>query len=239
VRDCWGVVPAAGLGRRMGADRPKQYLEIGGRTVLEHAIRRLASHPRVRGVTVCLAGNDPYWPALAPRLPAGVATAAGGPERADSVFNGLEALRGRCRPDDWVLVHDAARPCLRPGDVDALIRAVEDWDGAGGLLALPMADTVKRAGPDGAVLETVPREGLWRALTPQIFRFNILYQALENALKNALRVTDEASAVEAVGGRVRLVAGHPDNIKITHREDLELARAILAAQHPPGDGVGP
>jgi len=219
----WGVVPAAGIGRRMGGDRPKQYLILSGRTVLEHSVARLLAHPQMTMVAVARRDDDPYWPTLPLAADARVIAAPGGAERMHSVLNGLRALPAA--DDDWVLVHDAARPCLRRADLEALVSTLADHP-VGGLLALPMADTVKRVAEE-AVVETVDRSHLWRALTPQMFRYRLLRDALEAALEAGVVVTDEAQAVERRGLRPRVVAGSADNIKITHPGDLELAALFL------------
>ncbi len=219
----WGVVPAAGIGRRMGGDRPKQYLPLAGRTVLEHSVARLLDHPAVAAVAVARRDDDPYWPTLPLAGDERVIAAPGGAERMHSVLNGLRALPAA--DDDWVLVHDAARPCLRRADLEALVAALAGHP-IGGLLALPMADTVKRVA-DGEVLETVDRSPLWRALTPQMFRYRLLREALEAALEAGVVVTDEAQAVERRGLRPRVVEGSADNLKITRPGDLELAELFL------------
>jgi 2-C-methyl-D-erythritol 4-phosphate cytidylyltransferase len=224
----WAVIPAAGVGKRMQADRPKQYLELHGRTVLAHTLSRFLVHPRIEGVVVALGEGDPYWPGLGISHPK-LRTAPGGAERCHSVLNALRVLRGQAAKDDWVLVHDAARPCLRREDIDHLIGTLHDHP-VGGLLGLPVADTMKRTAADDTVIETVPREHLWRALTPQMFRFAELHQALDGALGNNRLVTDEASAMELAGKAPKMVEGHGDNIKITRPQDLVLAELYLA-QH--------
>lgn len=228
----WALVPAAGTGSRMQAALPKQYLPLLGRPVILHTLERLTAHARVRGVLVGVGADDPHWRGLGDRLgaiPKLLGSYAGGATRAQTVLNGLEALAAQAHPDDWVLVHDAVRPCVRVADVEALIREVESGE-EGGLLALPVSDTVKRVNADRRVLETVPRANLWRALTPQMFRLARLRSALAQALARGAEVTDEAAAVEAAGGRPRVVAGHPDNIKITLPEDLVLAELFLRQQ---------
>lgn len=226
---CWALVPAAGSGTRMGAARPKQYLPLLGRPVLVHTLERLCTHPRLAGVQLCLAANDAYWPTLAVNLPKLLAPAIGGAERALTVLNGLRALAAHTHVDDWVLVHDAVRPCVRPGDIDVLI-ARAGAHAVGGLLGLPVTDTVKRADADGRVLETVARRGLWRALTPQMFRIGALTDALTRALAAGVDITDEASAMEYAGHAPLMVAGHGDNIKVTVPADLPLAELYLKQQ---------
>lgn len=224
----WAVIPAAGVGKRMQADRPKQYLELHGHTVLEHTLSRFFDHPRISGVVVVVTDGDPYWQELAISHPK-LMTASGGEERCHSVLNALQVLRAQADDNDWVLVHDAARPCLRREDLDQLIDTLAQHP-VGGLLGLPVADTVKRTGADDMVIETVPREHLWRALTPQMFRLGELHQALEDALKNNQLVTDESSAMELAGKAPKMVEGHGDNIKITRPQDLRLAELYLAEQ---------
>ncbi len=219
----WGVVPAAGISRRMGGDRPKQYLPLAGRTVLEHSVTRLLEHPAVTVVAVARRDDDPYWPTLPLAADPRVIAAPGGAERMHSVLNGLRALPAA--DDDWVLVHDAARPCLRLDDLETLVSTLAGHP-VGGLLALSMADTVKRVA-EGEVVETVDRNPLWRALTPQMFRYRLLREALEAALEAGVVVTDEAQAVERRGLRPQVVAGSADNLKITHPGDLELAELFL------------
>jgi 2-C-methyl-D-erythritol 4-phosphate cytidylyltransferase len=225
----WALVPAAGSGIRMGADRPKQYLPLQGRAVLLHTLERLCTHPRIKGVLLGLAPGDPYWPGLSIAFPRLLGTFSGGAERALTVLNGLHALAGRAQPDDWVLVHDAVRPCLRHMDIDALIDQASLCPD-GGLLGVALTDTVKRADREQRVVETVERGGLWRALTPQMFRLQALRAALEAAVAAGVNVTDEATAIERVGGRPLLVAGHADNIKITVPADLTLAEMYLKQQ---------
>ena len=224
----WAVIPAAGVGKRMQADRPKQYLELHGRTVLEHTLSRFLDHPRISGVVVALTDGDPYWQELAISHPK-LVTASGGEERCHSVLNALQVLRARAGADDWVLVHDAARPCLRREDLDHLIETLA-YHPVGGLLGLPVADTMKRTAADDTVVETVPREHLWRALTPQMFRLGELRTALDSALQNQRLVTDDASAMELMGKAPKMIEGHGDNIKITRPQDLMLAELYLAQQ---------
>jgi 2-C-methyl-D-erythritol 4-phosphate cytidylyltransferase len=227
----WAVVPAAGIGTRMQAAVPKQYLPLSGRPILVHTLARLCTYPRVRGVLVGISPSDTHWSRCAGEcaaLPRFRGSFAGGAQRAATVLNGLRALH-EAGDGDWVMVHDAVRPCVRHGDLDRLVEALADGTD-GGLLALPVTDTVKRADADGHVHETVPRAGLWRALTPQMFRLGRLRAALERALARGEEITDEAAAIEAAGGRPRVVEGQPDNIKITLPADLALAELYLARQ---------
>lgn len=225
----WAVIPAAGSGQRMQAGRPKQYLDLCGRAVILHSLERLASFAALRGVVVGLAPDDRHWPSLGP-LPAKLLTTyTGGSERAATVLNGLRALSQHAAPDDWVLVHDAVRPCLRPADIVKLVTEVGEYSD-GGLLAVALTDTVKRADDSARIVATEARDRLWRALTPQLFRYSVLQQALERAQRDAVVITDEAAAIEYTGGRPRLVAGHADNIKITHPGDLALAEFYMQQQ---------
>ncbi len=223
----WGVVPAAGSGSRMsGAPRPKQYLPLAGRTVIEWSLQALLAHPGCVGVVVVLAAQDDYWPALSISNDVRIITAQGGAQRADSVRAGLAALAGQCTQSDWVLVHDAARPCLRMSDLQRLLDQLHD-ETAGGLLAAPLVDTLKRADPSQRVAQTISREQLWRAQTPQMFRHGVLSRALASVLDQGITVTDESQAIELAGLQPRLIAGHADNIKITIPEDLLQAERIL------------
>jgi 2-C-methyl-D-erythritol 4-phosphate cytidylyltransferase len=217
----------------MGRSQPKQYLTLAGRAVIVHTLERLCSHPRIEGVLVGLvAAEDRDWASLKgaiARLPKFLGTYEGGAERADTVLNGLRALSANAGPADWVMVHDAARPCIRHKDIDQLISETQDHPD-GGLLALPVADTVKRTDAAHHVQETVSRTNLWRALTPQLFPLERLTAALGQALAAGATVTDEAAAIEHVGGHPRVVAGHADNIKITLADDLALAELFLKQQ---------
>lgn len=235
TRRVWAIVPAAGRGARFESaliDYPKQYAPLLGATVLEWSLSALLREPRVAGIVVALAPDDRRWPAIAAALnSAKVRTTVGGTSRQDSVLNGLESLVGEAAADDWVLVHDAARPCLTSADLSALIDAVQiagpaSVDVNGALLAAPVVDTVKRERGSIAV-DTVDREGLWRALTPQVFGFAQLKQALDDAARAGIAVTDEAQAMERLGLPAKLVRGSPFNIKVTRAEDLTMAESIL------------
>lgn len=222
----WVVLPAAGSARRMGATVPKQYLPLAGRTVIEWSLAPFLAHPRVAGIVVVLAERDEHWARTVLAGHSKIMTTSGGAERMDSVLAGLEILHGQAAPDDWVLVHDAARPCLATADLERLLGELND-DSVGGLLAAPVVDTLKRADDSGRVTQTVARDKLWRALTPQMFRRDMLERALRSALAQGVPVTDESQAVEALGLQPRLVAGDADNLKITLPEDLPRAERIL------------
>ena len=225
----WAVVPAAGVGKRMQADRPKQYLEIDGRPLIEYAITQLMANPHIEGVVVAISADDEYWPALEIALAKPLWVVEGGVERCHSVLNALQELATHAHDDDWVLVHDAARPCVRAEDIARLIEQLAN-DPVGGLLAVPVRDTMKRAAANRRVITTEEREGLWHALTPQMFRYGKLRHALEQAIEDESLVTDEASAMELVEYEPLLVEGHADNIKVTRPEDLALAAFYLQQQ---------
>lgn len=225
----WLVMPAAGTGSRFGGDTPKQHLPLGRSTVLELSLQPFLADAHCLGLVLALSAADPWRAGLAGRLPPSIRITDGGAERVDSVLAALECLRAEAADDDWVLVHDAVRPCLAPGDLARLLRAGgESADGA--LLAVPLADTLKRAGDNAAVAATVPRTGLWRALTPQMFRYGALRAALRAARAAGRVPTDEAEAIEWQGRRPLLVAAGHSNIKLTTADDLPLAAAILAAR---------
>ncbi|RUM54254.1 MAG: 2-C-methyl-D-erythritol 4-phosphate cytidylyltransferase [Methylococcus sp.] len=224
----WALVPAAGVGKRMAADRPKQYLPLGGCTVLKHTLQRLMASQLYAGIVVALSPEDEYWPSLCLSDTEQVYRVAGGRERADSVLSGLDFIALLGSVDDWVMVHDAARPCVTETDLRRLVEEVGN-DPVGGILALPVHDTLKDV-ESNRIQSTVDRSRVWRALTPQMFRLGLLRDALREASRNDRRVTDEASAIELKGLRPLIVEGRPDNIKITRPEDLPLASYYLEQQ---------
>jgi 2-C-methyl-D-erythritol 4-phosphate cytidylyltransferase len=229
----WVVVPAAGSSRRMaGSGLPKQYLQLAGRSVIEWALTPFLERADCERIVVVLAENDRRWRKQSVAHDPRVVTATGGAERVDSVRAGLRSLASDAHEDDWVLVHDAARPCLRATDLSKLIDELAD-DGVGGILGAPVVDTLKRADAADRVQATVSRESLWRALTPQMFRFGVLERALRAAGDSGCAPTDEAQAVEAIGLQPRLVRGNPDNIKITLPEDIERAERLLNSWSAP------
>lgn len=224
----WAVLVAAGRGRRMGGELPKQYLKVAGKTLLEHSLQLLDQAARVEGIMLVLSSNDENWNALNPEIRTPLHVVSGGAERSDSVLAGLEALYTLCSDDDWVLVHDAARICLKPADIDAMESALLGHE-CGGLLAVPVRDTIKLAQGD-AVVRTVERSQLWQAQTPQVFRYGLLASAMKTARANGESVTDEAMAMELAGHRPKLLEGRSYNIKITVPEDIQLAEYILSRQ---------
>ena len=227
----WLVMPAAGAGRRFGAEAPKQYAPLEGRTVIEWALAPFLADARCARIVVALAPGDEHWRRLALRET--VVTTRGGSQRSDSVRNGLAALAAEAQPSDWVLVHDAARPCLESADLERLLRHL-GTDPVGGLLAVRVADTLKRAegagGAEAAVLATEERAGLWRAQTPQMFRYGALCAALDAARAAGRTPSDEAQALEWQGQRPLLIEGVASNLKVTTAADLRLASAILRSR---------
>jgi len=234
----WVVIPAAGIGKRMQSDIPKQYLTINDKTILEHTLNCFTSHPDVAGIIVILSSDDYYWKKIklsaeASKKP--LYTVEGGKERSDSVMQGLDYLAMVERLDEksWVMVHDAARPCLLKKDIDRLLSIRSD-SCVGGILASPVRDTMKRAvvgenAGKNIISQTESRENLWHALTPQLFRLGEVKEALETCLEKGIVITDEASALEAMDKQVELVEGSSNNIKITQAADLELATLLLLA----------
>jgi 2-C-methyl-D-erythritol 4-phosphate cytidylyltransferase len=229
----WVVMPAAGVGRRFGGAQPKQYASLAGRTVIEWALAPFLADTRCAGIRLALAEGDPWWPQVAggltPADAARIALAPGGAERSHSVLNGLAALEQEADGGDWVLVHDAARPCLPAQDLERLLQELATHP-VGGLLAARVADTIKREGGGRGVAATVDRSGLWRALTPQMFRLGMLKGALERVHAEGRLPTDEAQAVEWLGEQPVLVEGSAANIKVTGAADLVIAAALLTAR---------
>ena len=223
----WAVVPAAGHGSRFGGDVPKQYLEVAGEPLLAHTLRALLSHPGLAGAVVVLAQDDPRWPGWNELDGKPVLTCVGGQSRAESVLAGLGALPESVRADDFVLVHDAARPNLHPDDLGQLLERGRA-DPVGAILAAPVRDTLKRAGDEGGIDRTEPRERLWRALTPQLFRRLQLARAMQAARDAGVAVTDESMAMERKGARPLLIEGREDNIKITTPADLAYFEFLLS-----------
>ena len=227
----WAIVPAAGVGARYGAALPKQYLRVDGEMLIGHALRALLTHPQLKAAMVALAPDDAHWPAWTHLAEKPIATCVGADTRAGSVLAALHALPESVRADDFVLVHDAVRPNLRYEDLDRLLERGRA-DPVGAILAAPVRDTLKRAGDDGGIDGTQPRERLWRAFTPQLFRRLQLQRALESAQAAGLAVTDEAMAMEAQGARPLLVEGAEDNIKITTPADLADYQWLLRQREP-------
>jgi 2-C-methyl-D-erythritol 4-phosphate cytidylyltransferase len=214
----------------MGTEIPKQYLVISGMRVIEHVLARLCGYPRIEEVLVAVRDDDPWWNDIKVVSEVPPRRVAGGAERMHSVFNALNALAaGQAEEHDWVLVHDAARPCVRREDIEMLIDELSDHP-VGGLLGLPVRDTMKRTSPSGDIRETVSREGLWHAMTPQMFRLGELREALRAVIDSGGAVTDESQAMELAGFAPRVIEGRPDNIKVTRPQDMVLAEIYLRQQ---------
>lgn len=223
------LVPAAGTGTRVGDSLPKQYLEVNGRPLIHHAIAALSRVSRITRICVVLSPEDRHWQPLMAESDSGrflgtrVSTVSvGGASRGESVMNGLNALSEELKADDWVMVHDAARPCIRAELIEQFIDELEE-DPIGGLLALPLADTIKRDDGNLRVEKTIARDGIWRAQTPQMFRYGML----RTAMQRMPEATDEAQAIEALGHQPKLVMGEGSNLKVTYASDLKLARILL------------
>ena len=223
----WVIIPAAGIGSRMAADRPKQYLSIYNKTILEHTLALFVSESRFSGILLGLAENDEYWEDLNYPEKKSVTVFFGGSERFNTVLNGLHAIKSLAQDHDWVWVHDAARPCLAQQDIESLFTELASPNSQGALLASPVSDTIKRGEANGFSHETVDRTGLWRALTPQVFKYADLKSAIEKSIHDSVTLTDEASAMEHYGIPPRLVESHGNNIKITRPGDLESAMSFL------------
>ena len=229
----WAVLPAAGIGRRMGSTIPKQYLTIDGAPLILHALRRLSAVSEIQKIIVVIHPEDNQWAKLqesiAEEFENRIITVMGGDERYQSVLNGLTALTELAANDDWVLVHDAVRPCVRTSDIENLISKVS-LHPVGGLLGSAVDNTLKKVGTDLTVIETVNRDSYWNALTPQMFRFAQLKASIQAVVVSGEHVTDEAAAMEVAGFKPIMVAGRKDNIKITVESDLLLASRILKNQ---------
>lgn len=225
----WFVVPAAGIGQRMQADRPKQYLSLGYCCVLEQTLNTLLSVEGLSGIVVALHPDDSYWPTLAVSKNENIHTVVGGDQRSDSVLAALHYLKNTVATNDWILVHDAARPCVHRESINDMLSVLQS-DPVGGILGVPSSDTLKRVDSVSTIQSTVDRSMIWQAQTPQMFRYNVLLQSLQSATNQQRVITDEASAVEAMGYTVNMVNGRQDNIKITHPNELHIAKAILVYQ---------
>jgi 2-C-methyl-D-erythritol 4-phosphate cytidylyltransferase len=220
------IIPAAGAGSRMQADIPKQYLPLLGKTVIQHTLEVFLRNSRISTITLVLNREDTIWNSLNEGYAYLNVQHCGGATRAETVLNGLNALQGKIHADDWILVHDAARPGLSNDALNRLLDTLKD-DPVGGLLAIPLADTLKRADMEQRVAATEPREALWQAQTPQMFRYAVLCSALQVNSETSMAPTDEAQAVERLGLKPKLVQGELRNLKITYAQDLALLEAIL------------
>ena len=224
----WAIVPAAGRSMRMNAPKAKQYLKLAGKTIIEHALAPLLDNPEIEKIVVVVAEDDAQWSNLPIAQSSKIITAIGGKERCHSVYNGLQTLQTYANTDDWVLIHDAARPLLKKQDLAHLMQALAEHS-VGGLLGAPIHATIKRVNHHNTVLETIPRRHLWRAFTPQMFRYGILQQALEKTLPDN-PTSDSAKAVEQLGYAPQMIEGASDNIKVTHAADLIWVEQLLEAR---------
>ena len=225
----WAVIPASGIGRRMLSKTPKQYLMFEGRTILEHCLDRLLSHPRIEAAVVVLNDADEYWEKLSYRSSKPLYTTAGGRERHHSVYQGILAVQQQGVTDALLLVHDAVRPLVTHSDLDKVIAAARAHE-AGAILATPVSDTLKLQSEVMEIISTVSRDRLWRALTPQVFHQQILLRALKKVIDENSEITDDAAALEGLGYKPALVPGVEENIKITTPADLRLAQLIWLNQ---------
>ena len=225
----WVVVPAAGMGSRMGSETPKQYLMLGAKTIIEHTLARLLKIPELAGIVVAVSQTDSLWNNLPVSTHPLIHRVDGGIERANSVLNGLDYLQDKLQAQDWVLVHDAARPCITLANISALCEALKD-DHVGGILAIPVNDTLKQVNTANAIEKTIDRTPLWRAQTPQLFRYQLLRECLLHTIARSDVITDEASALELCGYTPKIIEGREDNIKVTRPDDLLLAAFILQQQ---------
>jgi len=222
----WVVIPAAGVGKRMGVDKPKQYISVNDKTILEHTINCFINREEIEAIVVVISKADEYWSDLEISKHEKIITAPGGDERYHSVANGLQVLQDKAKEHDWVLVHDAARPCLNQSAIDRLMIELRTHE-VGGILALPCRDTMKRANESSEIVDTVERESLWHAQTPQMFKYEKLNAAIEKILSDNIIITDEAMAMELSGYKPLIIQGHLENIKITHKDDLQYLEHYL------------
>lgn len=224
----FAVVPAAGVGSRMQADRPKQYLKLHDQTIMEHTLNQLLSFPPIENIILPISNGDEYWPDISLNGHPKIMSCEGGAERFESVLNGLnKLLESGAQKSDWVMVHDVARPCIQHHDLQKLLDSTSEQ---GSILGAQVRDTMKRTNEKGEIINTVERENLWHALTPQLAPIGVLKDAIESAIKDGVNITDEASALEHVGLTPKMVAGAPSNIKVTRPEDLSLAEMYLSNQ---------
>ena len=222
----WVVIPAAGIGKRMGDDIPKQYISVCGKTVIEHTIDNFISRNEIENICISISESDNYWPTLPISKNEKIITTIGGSERYESVYNGLRAIQDKATEDDWVLVHDAVRPCLKKSIIDRLITDISSHD-VGGILALPCSETMKRVNNSNEVEETINRQTAWRAQTPQMFKYKKLLLAIEKVINEDIFITDEAMAMELSNHKPIVILGDENNIKITHKTDLKYLELFL------------
>jgi len=222
----WVVIPAAGIGKRMGDDIPKQYISVCGKTVIEHTIDNFIGRNEIENICISISESDNYWPTLPISKNEKIITTVGGNERYESVYNGLRAIQDKATENDWVLVHDAVRPCLKKSIIDRLITDISSHD-VGGILALPCSETMKRVNNSNEVEETINRQTAWRAQTPQMFKYKKLLLAIEKVINEDIFITDEAMAMELSNHKPVVILGDENNIKITHKTDLKYLELFL------------
>ena len=222
----WVVIPAAGIGKRMGDDIPKQYISVCGKTVIEHTIDNFIDRNEIENICISISESDNYWPTLPISKNEKIITTVGGNERYESVYNGLRAIQDKATENDWVLVHDAVRPCLKKSIIDRLITDISSHD-VGGILALPCSETMKRVNNSNEVEETINRQTAWRAQTPQMFKYKKLLLAIEKVINEDIFITDEAMAMELSNHKPVVILGDENNIKITHKTDLKYLELFL------------
>ena len=225
-QQAWLVIPAAGMGQRMQTCVPKQYLKVCGKTILEHTLSVFDQFPNFKQIVLVISPSDIYWKKLHIKTNTKLSTTKGGQQRFDSVLNGLTSIKDQAQDDDWVFVHDAARPCVSVDDITSLFEQLAE-NTVGGLLAKPVSDTLKLVNAENNCEKTIDRSNLWHALTPQVFRFKLLFDALTKAKSYAHKITDEASAVELYGASPKIVQGEASNIKVTMPDDLAMVEMIL------------
>ena len=223
----WVVIPAAGIGKRMGVDIPKQYITVCDKAIIEHTVEKFTSRNDLQGILVALSNSDQHWSTLELSKNNKITTVTGGEERYKSVYNALCSLKNKAGDDDWILVHDAVRPCITTSEIDQFIADLDHLNGIGGILALPCFETMKKANTNHEIEETIDRKFIWHAQTPQMFRYKKLFMAIEKIMNENIFITDEAMAMELAGYKPMLIQGTHSNIKITDQNDLKYLESFL------------
>jgi len=223
----WVVIPAAGIGKRMGVDIPKQYITVCDKAIIEHTVEKFTSRNDLQGILVALSNSDQHWSTLELSENNKITTVTGGEERYKSVYNALCSLKNKAGDDDWILVHDAVRPCITTSEIDQFIADLDHLNGIGGILALPCFETMKKANTNHEIEETIDRKFIWHAQTPQMFRYKKLFLAIEKIMNENIFITDEAMAMELAGYKPMLIQGTHSNIKITDQNDLKYLESFL------------
>ncbi|MAS84166.1 MAG: 2-C-methyl-D-erythritol 4-phosphate cytidylyltransferase [Legionellales bacterium] len=223
----WVVIPAAGIGKRMGVDIPKQYITVCDKAIIEHTVEKFTSRNDLQGILVALSNSDQHWSTLELSENNKITTVTGGEERYKSVYNALCSLKNKAGDDDWILVHDAVRPCITTSEIDQFIADLDHLNGIGGILALPCFETMKKANTNHEIEETIDRKFIWHAQTPQMFRYKKLFLAIEKIMNENIFITDEAMAMELAGYKPVLIQGTHSNIKITDQNDLKYLESFL------------